>query len=82
MTMMITRAPHSKVMSAIERTIDLEKLRFVMTSPEERRIDLRRDINIWTFGDDIKVHVVDIDPVVVVHIQSRVRRMAPQLGVW
>ncbi len=39
-------------------------------------MDLHRGLNLY--GDDIRVHV--LDPVVVVHIQTRIAKRVPQFG--
>jgi len=78
--MMVARAPYNEVMAALDRAIDAEGLTTVMVSREEHTIDLHRGLNLYTYGDDIRVHVLDIDPVVVVHIQTRIAKGAPQIG--
>ncbi len=83
MTMMVTQAQHNDVVEALDRTIKLRDLETVFVDPERHRVMLHRGLNFWTYGDDIKVHLVDIDPVVVVHIQSRISESNRiQLGVW
>jgi len=73
MSMMIARAPYKDVLAALERTIDVEGLRTVMVSPKHRSIELQKGVNFFTLGDDIKVHVVDLEPLVVVNIEARNR---------
>ena len=72
MTMMVTKAQHNEVVEALNRTIKLHDLETVFVDPERHKVMLHRGLNFWTYGDDVKVHLVDIDPVVVVHIQSRI----------
>lgn len=81
--MMVTNAPRDLVVEALKRTVKRHGLETVFVDPKKHKVMLHRGINFWTWGDDIKVHLVDIDPVMVVHIQSRIsERNLIQLDVW
>jgi hypothetical protein len=82
MSMMIARESHEKVYDALVKTIEAENLTKVFELPKARRVELHRGINLFTYGDEIIVHLVDIDPVVVVNIQSKLKKGNPQLMVW
>ena len=54
----------------------------MMNTPKRHKVELHRGISLFSWGDDIKVHLVRLDPVTVVHIQSRISKGNVQLGTW
>jgi hypothetical protein len=80
--MMVTRALVGDVKEALTKAVDQLGWTTIFVDSEQRKMELHRDISLFSWGDDIKVHLVEIDPVIVVHVQSRMEERLFPLGEW
>jgi len=70
MTMMVTTASFEEVVHALQGAVDEMKLKTEKVDPSKGVVELRSGINLWTFGDLIKVNLLTIHDVQVVHVES------------
>ncbi len=70
--MMLTSASFEEVVHALKGAVEEMKLETKRVDTVKGVVELRRGINLWTFGDHIKVHLLAIHDTQVVHVESGV----------